>query len=137
MKRAILDTYKTEGNRIPAVLSNRDAQTLIRCLDVGAKLAHEPSTRVASRVFNLTSKANTNYFPAAMVQAAEGRTVHSGSEACTSCQNGNGPWVDCVTLSLEGHTYQKGACSNCVYSNHYEHCSFSGKSVPLLLAPLY
>ncbi|GAB7364763.1 hypothetical protein MBLNU230_g5561t1 [Neophaeotheca triangularis] len=109
--------------QLPAQVRNLEAQQFY-ALDRSLSLKHEPET-LSEKKFNLVSTKNTNYLPAAMTQAAEGRKIHEGDAACTGCKKGNGPWKNCITLEHKGKKFMKGAYGNCGYSNHFDRCDFS------------
>lgn len=110
---------------VPAQFKSSDSRRFIESNDSRLRTEYEPTTRKSDHVFNLGPSSNTNYVSGALVQSANGRTLHIGGNACERCQRGSGPFQECVTLTVDGHKFMKGACANCGVGNHYESCSFS------------
>lgn len=126
MRRAAAMSAGAPG--FPKSLRGADAAMFFQDEGPQLQLDHELILRVPGKTFNLGPASNTNYLPAAMAHASRGRVVHAGSDACLSCQNGAGPWSECVTLTVGDHEFLRGSCTNCGYSNQFARCTHSGMS---------
>lgn len=78
----------------------------------------------ASKTLDVTKFSN--YAPALLGQASQGRTIKEANNACDGCKKGNGRFQTCVQARGEDNKLLfHGSCMNCIFGSSDRKCSLS------------